>query len=131
MKTAVAVAVALVVTCSGCAPQAAQDVPTLAPLETVTPTPTPTSVSSKPELSELVLSPDGLGPLLVGQAPPVTDPAIDILVFDVDHCADDEESIMYGVPAGKWVANYEPALSSNTNDPFGVFVNDDGVVELI
>lgn len=61
-----------------------------------------------------------------GLAPPVTDPALDILVFDADHCAGVEDADAEGI----WVANYEPAMSSDSNKPFAAAVAD-GVVQFI
>ncbi|WP_309615365.1 hypothetical protein [Salinibacterium sp.] len=87
-----------------------------APTPTATPTPTPTVVApTKPALAELVLTADGLGPLLMGQAPPVTDPALDILVFDPEHCDAGQ-----GDP-GLWVPNYDdPAAFYTTIDDQGL-----------
>ena len=113
---------------SGCAPQPSA-IPSSSPTSSSTPegTPTPTSnpASAKATVAQLVIGPDGLGPLQINSPPPVTDPAVDILVFDPDHCA-----AVDGAEPGKWVANYEPALSADTNVPFGVYVQD-GVLRTI
>jgi len=92
------------------------------PAASETPTPEPT----KPALGELVLSPDGLGPLVIGAAPPVADPALDVLIYDEDYCADVD-----GAPsAGKWIPNYEPALSEQSPEPFSVYVPEDAVSQI-
>ena len=91
--------------------------PSSSPTSSATPTPTPEP--TKPPLSELVLSADGLGPLLLGQAPPVTSPDVDVLVFDEDYCV--------GEPVddpGLWLTNYPDAGGGK---PFYAWV-DDGVV---
>lgn len=61
-----------------------------------------------------------------GQAPPVVDPALDILVFDPDHCA----GVEYAYSESAWVANYEPALSGDDSRPFSVMVVD-GLITII
>jgi hypothetical protein len=82
---------------------------------------TPPAVATQPTLGDLVLSADGLGPLVIGEAPPVTDPALDVLIFDEDYCADVD-----GAPSpGKWIPNYEPALSDFSSEPFSVYVPED------
>jgi hypothetical protein len=71
------------------------------PTPTVIPTPLPTVVPpTKPALADLRLTADGLGPLVIGQVPPVTDPALDILVFDPEFCDG-----QFG-DRGLWVPNY-------------------------
>ena len=111
---------------SGCAQDAPAPVadPPASPSATA-PAPAPT----QPALGELVLSPKGLNSIVIGEAPVVTDPALDVLIFDPDYCqsyvdsGDLEE-------AGKWIPNYEPALSEESSEPFSVFVKDDVVKQL-
>lgn len=116
---------------TGCFPN--DPAPTPTPTEAVaTPTAIPTPEPTKPEMSQLVLSADGLGPLLLGQAPPVTSPDLDILVFDDDFCVG-EEGPDGEVPPGLWVTNY-PEVSDgfygNPGRAFSVQVLD-GLVERI
>jgi hypothetical protein len=115
-------ALAVVLLCSGCGDAPGVE-PTVTPTATVAPSATPTPVVelSKPTVAELVLSPEGLGPLVVGQAPPAGDPERDILIYSTTVCqaAVDEG---YRDTADMWVANYEPALSGNDVDPFGAWV---------
>jgi hypothetical protein len=118
----VAVAVlAVSMVLAGCTPTADSAVPTATPTVAPTPTPSPTveptrpPVPSKPRVSDLVLTPDGLGPLALGVAPPETTPALDVLVWDADRCA---------AEGGQWVPNYAEPF------PFEVGVRD-GVVSRI
>lgn len=91
------------------------------PAASETPTPTPEPEPTKPELAALVVSADGLDDVVVGEAPPVVDPALDIIIFDEDYCqaAVDEGA---SVDPGKWIPNYEPALSGESREPFSVYV---------
>ena len=134
MKIATALALALVVVCAGCAPQAGPEVPTLTPIEseTPTPTPTPTVALSKPALSELVLSPEGIltpegiAPVLIGAAPSAADPEVDILTYQADACewVLDEYSDFEPSRIGMWVPNYGPHTSTDEPGPFGVYLVD-------
>lgn len=116
----------LVVATVGCTP-APQAEPSGDPSPSATTElPTPSPEPTKPAVAELLLSPDGLGPLVVGEAPPATDPELDILVYDPEHCA--------GVPdahtVGMWLANY-PAIATGSQ-PFTGAVNDEsGTVSAI
>ena len=83
----------------------------------------PSASPTKPRLDELIVSTEGLGPLVRGQAPPVTDPALDILVFDPDGCYfPPEEGLAIPVldDYGIWLSNYGQEASSNRLGPFGV-----------
>ncbi|MGL4340693.1 MAG: hypothetical protein ACRCSP_09790 [Rhodoglobus sp.] len=74
-------------------------------------TPESGSASSSPALqgapqqkhvpSELVLTGAGIGSLVVGQAPPVSDPAKDVLVFDSKYCKATEDEPERGL----WIFN--------------------------
>ena len=79
------------------------------------------SAVSSTALDELALSPEGLGPLVIGQAPGVDQ---DVLVHSDSVCqsAVDEG---YRDEAAMWVANYEPAVHGFDSRPFGVLVEDD------
>lgn len=87
--SAVIAGAALVLMVTACAPS-----PEPQPTQTVeesssTPTPTPTPTIEpvvKPALSDMVISPDGLGPIVIGQAYSATDPATDVLVWDETFC---------------------------------------------
>src|SRR4051794_35071237 len=86
------VVAALAVALTACglgAPPAPSPDPSESTTASATPEPsaTPTPEPTKPGTSELILSPEGLGPLVIGSAPPASDPAIDIAIFDPDHCA--------------------------------------------
>ena len=126
-----AVAVVALAFLSGCGPGDGPAIPTLTPTETptATPTPTPTPTPELPAISSLTLSPDGLGALFVGQAPPVGDPRSDIIVLSPTACQWAVDEGYLDDPA-KWVANYAPALSGHDPSPFGVFV-EGGVLQAI
>ena len=118
------VVAALAVTLTGClgtgpAPSPSSSESTTAsatPEPSATPTPEPT----KPATSELILSPEGLGPLVIGSAPPASNPALDIAIFDPDHCA---AWVADGYAPGKWVPNYEPSASADVVGPFALLVD--------
>lgn len=134
MNARVALATLVVLACAGCGggPPTASPSPTESVTPSATPTPTPT-VASKPDLYDLVITPEGIGPLVIGHAPPVTDPAVDILVYVPDACAwaQAEEPSFPDSDLGKWKANYDIDLTQDTLGPFGVFVRDDGVLQII
>jgi hypothetical protein len=115
---------------SGCTPAAVTPSPSASLVHSPAPTVSSIPTTQSLTLAKLTLSPEGLGPLLVGQAPPVTDPEHDALVYSPTVCqwAVDEGS---SDEPGKWVANFEPALHGRNASPFGVFVDDDGVLEMI
>ena len=71
-----------------------------APVETPTPTPEPT----KPALSELVLTTEGLGDLVVGEPAPDTDPELALVEWDPVNCVVEGSGLSEGDPgAGSWV----------------------------
>jgi hypothetical protein len=113
MRKAPALAVVvLAFTLVGCAQAepVASPSPT-APIETPTPTPSPTPLV-KPALSELVISPDGLGPIRIGQAYIPRDPATDVLVWDETFCGFAEDPGSWGdaVDYGNWHNTYPGAM---------------------
>ena len=127
----VAILVPLVVLLAGCS---AETVPsttsTAQPTSTAsTPTPTPTPVPTKPAVSDLVATPEGIGPLVIGGAPPSADPELDILVVVPDGC---EWAVAEGYTGdpGIWVANYDVDPRENALGPFGVRVAN-GILEQI
>lgn len=80
---------------------------------TASPEPSP-SVSGQPQLADLVLSPEGLGPLAIGLPLPVEDPSTAVVVWNGDNCAGD----------GEWVANYPSApVFGGTDKPFSFAVS--------
>ncbi len=123
------IAVAVVLLLSACDPSGgggggSSTAPTGDTTDSVTPTPAASKTAEpavKPAVGDLILSPEGLGPLVIGSPPPATDPALDIAILDPDYCV--AYAADYGVPAGKWIPNYEPALSSEDGgDPFALLV---------
>lgn len=82
-----------------------------------------TQTTSETPLAELALSPEGLGPLTIGQQPGAEQ---DVLVYSASVCqsAVDEG---YRDEAAMWVANYEPAVHGFDSRPFGVLVEGDAL----
>lgn len=123
-------AAVIAVLLTGCGAQPTpQSSPTPSPSQPASssPSPAPSPAPTKPSLYSLVLSPDGLGPLVPGQAPPVTDPALDILVYDPEACAFVPEWDPSGTPpadTGLWISNYGVDPSTNDPGPFGVLIVD-------
>ena len=123
------IAVAVVLLLSACDPSGgggSTTTPTADPTDSESPTPVVTKTADpavKLAVNDLILSPEGLGPLVIGSPPPATDASLDIAILDPDYCA--AYAADYGVPAGKWIPNYEPALSSEDGgDPFALLVQD-------
>jgi hypothetical protein len=112
------VAIALAVAMSGCAPVPGGQ-PSGDPTPSVAPdTPTPTPEPTKPAVADLLLSPDGLGPLRIGETPPATAPDLDILVYRPDYCAGEPEASSPGM----WLANYP--VDAKGRRPFVAAVRD-------
>lgn len=132
LGTAAFVAVLL----TGCAAPAPSAEGTKKPTATATPTakptaaPTPTASAApaKPGLDDLIVSAAGLGPLLIGSAPPVTDPALDILVQGSVACGPSTPDV-----TGVWLANYPDGttMAGKVTSPFQVVVTDAGVISRI
>ncbi|MGV8883998.1 MAG: hypothetical protein ACOH1T_00220 [Microbacteriaceae bacterium] len=113
-------AIVVVTLLGGCAPTDADPTP---PPVAETPAETPAPEPTKPALDELVLSANGLGPLVIGEAPPVTGPELDVAIFDDDFCADDVANGFITDP-GKWVANYPTSGTEYPEFPFSILVED-------
>ncbi|MFT4285574.1 MAG: hypothetical protein QM598_12140, partial [Protaetiibacter sp.] len=81
---------------SACAsdPEPAGSTPPPAASQTPSPTPTPT----RPALDELVLTPEGLGDIRIGQPVPDADPALAIVTWNARGCED------------TWAAEQNPAV---------------------
>ncbi len=132
----VSVGLIAIIVLGGCAPAAdspaaapataSTPTPTLAP-HTASPTPTPTA---PPVLADLVLSPAGLGPLLVGSPVPAQVDATAVVKWNPTTCNG----------AGEWQANYPsgPVVGGNDapfswasmgkSDPIGyVLINSSGI----
>ncbi|MBA4247206.1 MAG: hypothetical protein C0444_02780 [Microbacterium sp.] len=86
---------------------------------------------SRPALVDLVLSSEGLGPMLFGVTPE-TDPALRIVQFDPIACTDAETGFEMGIVAGgeyagAWLVDpfYELPPTPETNgQPFGISVDE-------
>jgi len=126
---AAVVAVALV----GCATPSAQEPdPSPSVSEAPSATPTPTPEPRAPTVDELVITPDGLGTLVIGQEPSDA-PELRMIQFEPNWCADSHTGQDWGVADGdpnaaRWVpiAAYGPDGAA----PWGVSVLD-GVLERI
>jgi hypothetical protein len=131
LLSAVVLATLLLTGCAGSPASSPSSSPSAKP--TITPSPSATPKPTKPALADLIVSPEGLGPLIVGQAPPVTDPAVDILVFDPDACyfvPEWDTQIAEMDDYGLWISNYGVDPHTNDPGPFGVYV-EGGIVDTI
>ena len=113
----------LLVGCAGPAETASPPSPPPKPTVTASPSPSATPEPTKPALADLVLSTEGIAPLVIGQAPPVTDPELDILIYDPVVCQADVDAGWIDEP-GMWVANYGEARLGRGPSPFGVWIKD-------
>ena len=101
---------------AGCAPvtpsadPSSSAVPSAQPSQSpvATPTPTPTPTPTKPTLSELALTPDGLGPLKPGAAVPHEPASIAIVAWNPNACAG----------TGEWLATYPRQTTGDDIHPF-------------
>jgi hypothetical protein len=103
----VSVGLLAVLALAGCAPAVAT--PTAAPTVAQTPsaTPTPVATPTKPDEADLVVTPDGIAPLVIGQLVPEQPTDVAVMVWDASYCADPTIGVKPGDPtAGAWVANY-------------------------
>lgn len=101
-----AVGAIVVVVLAGCAPTSkpeSQHTNIAASAPTSTPTPTPTA---PPALSDLVLSPDGLGPLVLGSPVPDESASTAVVLWDPTKCG----------TTGAWLPNYPdgPTIYGNS-----------------
>lgn len=122
---AAAAGLALLTGCGGSPAAAPTSSPSAAPSLTPVPSPTPEAdVPVRPALGELVLTIDSLGPVSLGQAPPETDPDVDLFVYDDDYCTLTEEV------TGTWVPTYPfgPSAFKDDYPPISIEVRE-GIVE--
>ncbi|HEY5231899.1 MAG TPA: hypothetical protein VIJ11_13535, partial [Galbitalea sp.] len=109
MRGAVVVgALVVVVGLSGCAPAALPAPHPTSSHVVAAPTPTPTT---PPALSELVLSPDGLGPLRIGFPVPDQPLASAVVVWDPTKCG----------TTGAWISRYTDADATPESPTGGAF----------
>lgn len=74
---------------------------------TTAPTSTPTPEPTRPALADLVLSPFGLGPLVVGEPVPIEAPDVAVVSYDPVACLDELSPLTEGEPgAGRWTPVY-------------------------
>jgi hypothetical protein len=105
--------------------------------ETPTVTPTPTPDPAPPALADLVVTPEGLGTLHIGEAPE-QDPATDMVAFDDDICVSPEYGIEAGDPqAGGWApldiygdGSGDPTAGLSGRAAFAISVRDDVVTRI-
>lgn len=110
----------LALTLTGCAGEPTAE-PSTPPPASLAPTSTPSALPSQPALSQLTITPEGVGPIIIGQEPIGDDFVRDPLIF-TDVCP--------GFPEGLWMANYPRDSANNTLPPFAVKVTD-GVIQSI
>lgn len=114
-------AIVVILGMAGCAQPVVESDPTPS---VTTPTPTPTPTPARPALADLVLTPEGLGNLAIGEAP-VEDPATAMVTFDPVRCVAPEYGIEAGDPrAGGWAPDASYAESTLWGESaFQVFVD--------
>ena len=107
---------ALVIGLAGCTPAVDVAAPTpsastsaVTPSPTATPTPTPT-VATKPDLADMVISHDGLGPVAIGTDLAALDPALSIFEATESDCGDG--------PFAEWSASYPDRPLGNSVHAF-------------
>ena len=84
--------------------------------ESSTPIPTEAAPATRPALSDLVVTPEGIGSLVVGQPVPDEAPDVALMSWNPTYCADQTpegiEPPAEGAPfAGAWTANYPDSAS--------------------
>lgn len=129
LVSAFALGTLLLTGCAASPETAPSPSPPSRPTVTSSPTPSPSAEPTKPELADLVLSTEGIAPIVIGQAPPVTDADLDILIYDPVVCQADVDAGWIEEP-GMWVANYGEARLGKGPSPFGVRVKD-GLLHMI
>ncbi len=109
-----AVGLAVVLALAGCAPAVITPTaaPTVAPVATPTPTPTPTP-TAPPTLAQLVLSPDGIGPLQINEPVPAQSGPTAVVTWDANACPANGS----GDYAGAWLANYPKTGEKEISNP--------------
>lgn len=110
---ALAISIALVGCSAADTPAEPDHIAQTSSAQPTTSNPSP-SLSGPPQLSELVLSTEGLGPLVIGQLIADEDPLTAVVVWNQDRCAGD----------GEWIANYPSApVFGGTDKPFSFAVS--------
>jgi len=89
----IALAALAVVSLAACA----ESTPAAEPSSSSTPAATPTPEPTQPALAELVLSPAGLGPLVVGAPVPVEDETVAVVRYDPEGCVSDSGEVRAGI----------------------------------
>jgi hypothetical protein len=117
----VAVGIAAALALTGCAVGTHSD-PNSPAKSTSGTRPTASPTPTKPPLSQIVASPDGLGDLVLGAPVPSDSPATAIMSFDATKCVSAEEGIVAGSPgAGAWLPAYPNSLTyAGSGLPFDV-----------
>lgn len=116
----------------GCTPEPVEPAASPTPTSTLEAEPTPTSTpepTEPPARADLVLRPDGLGTLVIGEPAPAPDDPTAMIVFDDDLCVSDISGVGPGDPgAGAWDAI--PLYAGPEGGRiFVVGVSDAGIVE--
>jgi hypothetical protein len=103
----------LLVSLAGCAtPSAPSEAPASSARPSVSPTPAP---EVRPALSDLVVSPAGLGPLRVGTPVPDAEADVALVTWDALGCGDSAGPRVEGEPfAGFWRSVYPDDVSAET-----------------
>jgi hypothetical protein len=95
------------------------------PESTSTPTPTAVAPAIRPALTDLIVTPDGIGSLLVGEPVPSASAEVALATWDPAYCYPGAEAT--GAPfTGAWAANYPdvPMVGGGSIDPFSLVTAD-------
>ena len=112
---------------SGCTPDTPKPAPSASASGEPSPSPSASAVETgtRPNVTQLVLTTEGLGSgepgdLVFGAAPPADDPSTDLVIYDADACAGTEAPT-----PDLWLANY-PELDEGFGPqrPFSIAVKD-------
>lgn len=116
---------------AGCTPTPAEPSASPTPSSEAAPTPTASpEPTAPPARADLVLRPDGLGTLVIGEPAPAAGDPTAMIVFDDDACVSDIGGIAPGDPnAGAWVPIPLYDAGPEGGGIFAVGVSDADIVE--
>lgn len=125
-RHAAVVAVPVLLLLAACTPGAPIASPSPSP--TGSASATPVVEPTRPAAGELAISPEGMGTLVLGEVPP-TDPALAMIVWDPDACAEMYPPV--DPEPGRWVALAEYDDPATGGAGFGVALTPDDVLARI
>jgi hypothetical protein len=120
--TLVALGIGGALALAGCSPVSQHSAAGSTSGSTESPRATASQAPTKPALTQLVVTPDGLGDLVPGAPVPLDSPSTAIMKFDATKCVSADEGIAAGSPgAGAWLPAYSNSLTyAGSGMPFDV-----------